>query len=122
LARQVRSGGGSLLICSEDFVEISREALKEVERKVTLLVLSTEPDYSLRIDGLDFDDGELRGTTMPERLTWERITDPKKLKESLIVLLYSSGTTGEPKGRRGKEDPKADNTYTNGIQASCSPI
>lgn len=103
-------------------MEISREALKEVERKVTLLVLSTEPDYSLRIDGLDFDDGELRGTTMPERLTWERITDPKKLKESLIVLLYSSGTTGEPKGRRGKEDPKADNTYTNGIQASCSPI
>lgn len=33
-----------------------------------------------------------------ERLEWERITDEKVLEESLVVLIYSSGTTGLPKG------------------------
>jgi len=33
-----------------------------------------------------------------ERLDWERITDPKVLENSLVVLIYSSGTTGLPKG------------------------
>ncbi|KAL4784500.1 hypothetical protein BJX76DRAFT_347741 [Aspergillus varians] len=33
-----------------------------------------------------------------EVLDWERITDPKKLESSLVCLLYSSGTTGVPKG------------------------
>jgi len=36
--------------------------------------------------------------TQGEELTWGRITDPEELKTSLIVLLYSSGTTGVPKG------------------------
>jgi len=31
-------------------------------------------------------------------LPWTRITDRKELDESLIVLIYSSGTTGLPKG------------------------
>ena len=33
-----------------------------------------------------------------ESLDWPRITDPKTLDESVICLLYSSGTTGIPKG------------------------
>lgn len=36
--------------------------------------------------------------TQGEELAWGRITDPEELKTSLIVLLYSSGTTGVPKG------------------------
>ena len=31
-------------------------------------------------------------------LPWTRITDRKELEESLIALIYSSGTTGLPKG------------------------
>ena len=34
-----------------------------------------------------------------EKLAWERITDPTILENSLIVLIYSSGTTGLPKGK-----------------------
>lgn len=33
-----------------------------------------------------------------ELLPWEKITDPGELKNSLIVILWSSGTTGLPKG------------------------
>jgi 4-coumarate--CoA ligase len=36
-----------------------------------------------------------------KRLTWERVTDEKQLEESVICLLYSSGTTGVPKGKLG---------------------
>ena len=35
-----------------------------------------------------------------EMLDWERITDKKTLEERVICLLYSSGTTGVPKGLR----------------------
>lgn len=99
LARQLRAGGGNVLICSEDVAPTARNAIKELgnDQKVTLLILRSEPDFSLRIDGQGRE-GELRGEAATDRLTWERITDPKKLEESLIVLLYSSGTTGVPKG------------------------
>jgi 4-coumarate--CoA ligase len=33
-----------------------------------------------------------------QRLTWQRVTDPHELEYSVINLLYSSGTTGVPKG------------------------
>ena len=33
-----------------------------------------------------------------QRLEWEKVTDYQALKESLIVILWSSGTTGLPKG------------------------
>lgn len=97
LARQVRAGGGNVLICSEDVAATGRAAIKELgnNQKVTLLILRSEPEFGLRIDGEGLD-GELR--SWEDRLTWQRITNPKELEESLIVLLYSSGTTGVPKG------------------------
>lgn len=45
-------------------------------------------------------DGSLGQSLIDEqqRLRWERITDPRTLDDSLIILIYSSGTTGLPKG------------------------
>lgn len=98
LARQIRQGGASILISSEDLLEVARDAASQVtERKITILVLRTEPEFSLRIDGQG-DEGELRGWSVDDRLPWERITDEEELENSLVALLYSSGTTGEPKG------------------------
>jgi acyl-CoA synthetase (AMP-forming)/AMP-acid ligase II len=98
LARQVKQGGANILISSPDLLDVARDAASQVtERNITVLVLRTEPDFSLHVDG-EGEEGELRGQTIEERLPWERITDMKELENSLIALLYSSGTTGEPKG------------------------
>lgn len=98
LARQVSAGGGRVVIVSEDFLPVARAAIREIKEDITLVVLSSQPDWSLRVDGESFEDGELRGKKFLERLSWERITDRRELQESLIILLYSSGTTGVPKG------------------------
>jgi len=42
--------------------------------------------------------GGARALPSNGKIEWERITDGRKLEESLICLLYSSGTTGIPKG------------------------
>jgi 4-coumarate--CoA ligase len=98
LSRQVTAGSAKVLLCSEDFLPVAQAALREVAWPVALCLLASEPDWSLRVVGEDPETGELRRQTLTDRLTWERITDEKKLRDSLIILLYSSGTTGPPKG------------------------
>jgi len=111
LVRQVQQGQANVLIASPDILDVARKAVSLVtDRKVTIVVLSTEPDYSLRVDG-EGEAGELRGQTMDERLTWERITDETELENSLIALLYSSGTTGEPKGKPQDNSPMASHLF-----------
>lgn len=98
LARQIRQGGANILITSEDLLDVARDAAGQVtEKSISVLILRTDPEFSLRIDG-EGDEGELRGWAAEDRLPWERIVDEKELENSLIALLYSSGTTGEPKG------------------------
>jgi acyl-coenzyme A synthetase/AMP-(fatty) acid ligase len=87
-------GHSSLLVVSGDKEDLGRKAAQIAGLPPSrVVVLNSEPNWELRtLDGrsLDAVDGP--------RLTWRQISDEEELKRSLIVLLYSSGTTGVPKG------------------------
>jgi 4-coumarate--CoA ligase len=92
LARQITLGNSNLIICDTEHVDVvSKAAAQSNVPRMNILVLNSSP-WSLKSleGGID--------AISNERLTWQRITDPKELKESLVVVLWSSGTTGLPKG------------------------
>ena len=65
-----------------------------------LVLDSREGRWGLRSVAGDGRVGEVvwDGMREGERLSWERVTDETELADSVICLLYSSGTTGVPKG------------------------
>ncbi|KAK3701214.1 hypothetical protein LTR37_015593 [Vermiconidia calcicola] len=95
LSRQVTIGKSNLLVCGSEHADVAAKAAKEAGLGADrVLLLDSEPgNWSLKSlsGGID-----ILGSQ--ERLPWQRITDPQALKDSLIVILWSSGTTGLPKG------------------------
>ncbi|KAF2426569.1 4-coumarate-CoA ligase [Tothia fuscella] len=91
LARQIKQGQSNTVICSEDLKDVAVEAAK----------LCGIPQNRVAVLGAQWSlksvDGSVNVTT-EQRLPFPRVTDPLELKNSLIVLLWSSGTTGVPKG------------------------
>ncbi|KIW27572.1 uncharacterized protein PV07_07301 [Cladophialophora immunda] len=100
LARQVKQGKSDLIVCSPDCVEVAIRAAKECNVPLDR-VLVLESMSGKRV----LQDVERKGRNLiqdgwkkEEELEWERITDKKVLEERVVCLLYSSGTTGVPKG------------------------
>ncbi|KAB2572128.1 putative acyl-coenzyme A synthetase [Lasiodiplodia theobromae] len=93
LARQLRQGDSNLLICNEDTKPIAIAAAKDVGLPSDrILVISNGGEYALNRAS----DG--KNVISQGSLEWPVITNKKELEESLIILIYSSGTTGLPKG------------------------
>ncbi|KAK5054516.1 hypothetical protein LTR84_001407 [Exophiala bonariae] len=93
LARQVTIGTSRLIICSAEFKELATQAAKQCNVPLNrILVLESSPFWSLSslYGGIN--------AISKEKLKWEKISDPGRLKRSLITILWSSGTTGLPKG------------------------
>ncbi|KAF8866165.1 acetyl-CoA synthetase-like protein [Acephala macrosclerotiorum] len=94
LSRQVKQGNSNLIFCSEDARDVAVKAARECGVPLSrVLVIKSSPEWSMV--SLE---GGLKCLPSEGKLDWERITDQEKLDNSLICLLYSSGTTGVPKG------------------------
>lgn len=93
LARQISIGGSNLVICGEEHIDVTKKATQQCNISPDrVLVLSSSPTRKLESLGSGVN------AISASRLPWHQITDPKALKESLITILWSSGTTGLPKG------------------------
>ncbi|OAL26604.1 hypothetical protein AYO20_10028 [Fonsecaea nubica] len=92
LARQVSVGTSRLIICGSEHKDVATQAAKQCNLPLErVLVLDSSPWSLASLDGRI-------NVISDQTLTWERVTDPTALKKSLIVILWSSGTTGLPKG------------------------
>lgn len=93
LARQLKLGRSKVLVCTPETKDVAEKGAALVGlRKEKVLVLSggNEAHLTRVSDG--------KNIVGRDELDWERITDPTRLENSLTCLIYSSGTTGLPKG------------------------
>jgi acyl-coenzyme A synthetase/AMP-(fatty) acid ligase len=96
LAGQIKDGPGKLLVCSEDVKDTAAAAAAVVGLPLrNVLVLTTSPTPTLTSM-----DNSVSWSSAPDQktLSWTAITSPTALASTTICLVYTSGTTGQPKG------------------------
>ena len=91
LARQIQASSPRVLICSPQTRPTAEEALKLSGMDVTLWLMSSP---TLTIQDPATNNSVLTTATLPI----PSITDPQTLINRTALLIYSSGTTGLPKG------------------------
>jgi len=93
LSRAIRQCDSKLVVCNDDTKGVALAAARERGLPAArVLVIGSGREYAV----LSAQDG--LAVLMGEKMDWARTTDRRELEDSLICLLYSSGTTGLPKG------------------------
>lgn len=91
LSRLIESAPSDLVICTSELKDTAIAAAKSCGIPNNRVLIIDPEGATIR----DTNGSSILGT---DELTWERITDQKLLEERTICLIYSSGTTGLPKG------------------------
>ncbi|TLS26014.1 hypothetical protein PpBr36_07493 [Pyricularia pennisetigena] len=101
LARQLLSSESKIFCCVEGLKDVAVKAAEEAGwgrgGGGRLLVMGEGREWTLKVVQAD---GSLGRSLIDESdlLPWQTITDRKKLEDSFVIMIYSSGTTGLPKG------------------------
>ncbi|KAF1851737.1 4-coumarate-CoA ligase-like protein [Cucurbitaria berberidis CBS 394.84] len=101
LSKQIQSAQSKILVTVEATKETAVKAAVKAGWGANgggrVLLMSEGREWSLNVIQ---ENGQLGPNLVDqsERLPWKRITDPHELENSLVILIYSSGTTGLPKG------------------------
>ncbi|KAJ5753603.1 uncharacterized protein N7511_007756 [Penicillium nucicola] len=96
LAWQIQSSKSHLIIATEDMAGSALEAAKKANLSPERVLILSRMGLSRSLSPAT--DSSCNHLTETRELPWERITDHRILKSRVIALLYSSGTTGIPKG------------------------
>lgn len=96
LSRQLKTSKSKIIIVSEDTLDVALKAAKECGIPLDRILVLESATHQR----------SLRDTVRPERnylqatseLNWARPTDRDTLEKMPICLMFSSGTTGPPKG------------------------
>ncbi|EAT76993.2 hypothetical protein SNOG_15618 [Parastagonospora nodorum SN15] len=100
LSKQLQGAQSKILVTVEATKETAVKAAEEAGWGANgggrVLLMSEDKDWELKIIEKD---GKLGSSLIVEndQLPWQKITDPWELENSLVILIYSSGTTGLPK-------------------------
>jgi len=102
LSKQLQGAQSKILVTVEATKETAIKAAEEAGWGANgggrVLLMSEGKEWELKIIEKD---GKLGHNLIDEndQLPWQKITDPWELENSLVILIYSSGTTGLPKGK-----------------------
>ncbi|KIX01997.1 uncharacterized protein Z518_07936 [Rhinocladiella mackenziei CBS 650.93] len=98
LARQLRLSSPKVLICSAQTRGVAEEAISRSRIEDIKLLVMVSGEY-------DIVDGSGQSIISEQKLRWRKITDLAVLETTTACLVYSSGTTGVPKGQN-LQDPE----------------
>lgn len=101
LSKQIQGAQSKILVAAEATKETAIKAAEEAGWGANgggrVLLMSEGREWALQVIQKN---GQLGPNLidLKDKLPWEKITDPYELENSLLILIYSSGTTGLPKG------------------------